>query len=342
MEDREPKTPKERGLTFVSASGSVIGGMSEDKSQRITGAMQDIKLSIDGLTTQLTEEAKGDRWTAAVAAFARVCSVFLRKTVLGDFGRHETRLLDDRLLNELGLRFHRLRKIPQHNRQPIQVGFGINSGNLAVTKLNDETLDPERTDVARAGSQSLQLAIEWPLPGAADWLGAPDDECPCLVAPEQLFRMDREPDMSCVEWLDQQVVLFDRRGISLREIIQTVVNFEGAHSINTGRLATMEGEKPSKSAKKPAPHILNAVTLFGIRYGHLIVIESAMYLYKLLLSQDSIARPKGDIYSAKLGVKCTEDQAESTQPSWIRFQGTMMLSFSSARTVIRHEIAAPR
>ena len=87
--------------------------------------MQDIQLSIDGVRMQLAEKAEGERWAAVVAAFARSCSVFLRKTVLGDFGRRETRLLDDRLLNELGLRFHRLRKIPRDQRRRIQLGFGI-------------------------------------------------------------------------------------------------------------------------------------------------------------------------------------------------------------------------
>ena len=33
--------------------------------------------------------------------------------------------------------------------------------------------------------------------------------------------------MDCDHWLGQQVVRFDNRGISLREIIQTVVNYEG-------------------------------------------------------------------------------------------------------------------
>ena len=340
MEEQGLKAHEARSVTFVPASGSVIGGMAKDKSGRITEVMQDIQLSIDGVRMQLAEKADGERWAAVVAAFARSCSVFLRKTVLGDFGRRETRLLDDRLLNELGLRFHRLRKIPRDQRRRIQLGFGITSGMMAATKLDDKTLEPEKTYLLRAGPQSLEVAIEWPLPGAAGWSGPPSDERPWLLSPDQLFRADREPDMSCDEWLDQQVVLFDCNGISLREIIRTVVNFEGAHSINTSRLSTIEGEKPSPAAAKPAPHILNAVTLFGIRYAHLIVIESAMYLYDTLLDQDSIVRPKGEIYSVKLGVECTRDQAESPQPDWIRFQGTMMMSFSNAPTVIRHEICA--
>ena len=66
-------------------------------------------------------------------------------------------------------------------------------------------------------------------------------------------------------------------------MIRTVVNFEGAHSIDLGRLSTVEGEVASRAAKNFDPHILNAVTVFGIRYAHLIVIECALYLYEKLL-----------------------------------------------------------
>ena len=74
-------------------------------------------------------------------------------------------------------------------------------------------------------------------------------------------------------------MLFDGKGISLKEMIRTVVNFEGAHSIDVGRLAVVEGET-SGAATNPAPHILNAVTVCGIRYAHLVVLECALYLYK--------------------------------------------------------------
>ena len=45
-------------------------------------------------------------------------------------------------------------------------------------------------------------------------------------------------------------------------MIRTVVNFEGAHSIDLGRLSTVEGEVASRAAKNFDPHILNAVTVF--------------------------------------------------------------------------------
>ena len=145
----------------------------------------------------------------------------------------------------------------------------------------------------------MKLSIEWPLPGAADWMGGPSEEEPWMVSPDQLFQTNAASGLSCDDWLGQQVVLFDGKGISLKEMIRTVVNFEGSHSISVGRLSTIEGEVASRAAKNPAPHILNAVTVCGIRYAHLIVIECALYLYEKLLEERSIKRPSGDIHKIK-------------------------------------------
>ena len=63
-----------------------------------------------------------------------------------------------------------------------------------------------------------------------------------------------------------------------------------------------------------------------------------MYLYDALLDNESVTRPKGDIYSLKLGVACDPDQSESETPKWARFRGTMMVACHNAPKVIRHEI----
>ena len=326
---------------FFPATGSVVGGFSRDKRGRLTEALQDMQLAVNGMAMQFGKDGcvQGEEWTASVAALARVCSVFLRKTVLGDFGKRETRLLDDAMLGALGLRFHRLVKIPHEVRRRIRIEFGgIQSGELRITKYNEETLEPEKTYTAPMGPQSLEIVIDWPLPGAIGWTGEPSDESPWKVAPEMLFRLDEKPGMNCDEWLGQQVVRFDNSGISLKEIAQTVVNYEGAHSLSTSRLATFEGEKPTKAARNPAPHILNALTFCGIRYAHLAVIESAMYLFDALIDNESVTRPKGDICSMRLGVACDVDRSVTDTPNWACFQGNMILAFGNARTVIRHEI----
>ena len=279
----------------------------------------------------------GDQWANTLGSFARACSVFLRKTVLGDRDKRETRLLNDRVLGSTGLGFARLRRIPQDNRREIEVGFGLAGALFQVTKLDDDTLAPQKTHHFRAAPQEVKLLIEWPLPGAADWTGVPSEQAPWLVTADQLFQTSDNSGLSCDEWLGQQVVLFDGKGICLKDMIRTVVNFEGAHSIDVGRLSVVEGEVPSRAAKDPAPHILNAVTVCGIRYAHLIVIECALYLYEKLLSESSIKRPSGDIYMVRPGV--APDQPESPT-SWVRFQGSMTISFSNRPRVIRHKIKA--
>ena len=294
----------EEGPQFIPAEGSLIGGFSRDKLGRITEALQDMQLAVNGMAMQFGNSGtgQGEAWATAMAAFARACSMFLRKTVLGDFGRRERRLLDDDVLRALGLRFHRLVTIPRELRRPIRIEFGgIQGGELYITKLNEETREPEKTYTAVMGPQTLEIVVLWPLPGALGWIGMPTAEQPWQIGPEMLFRLDQEPAMNCDEWLSQQVVRFDNRGISLKEIIQTVVNFEAAHSVNTSRLATFGGAKPTGAGRNPAPHILNAVTFCGIRFAHLVVIEAAMYLYDVLLDNRSVARPKGDLYRMKLG-----------------------------------------
>ena len=103
--------------------------------------------------------------------------------------------------------------------------------------------------------------------------------------------------LSCDEWLGQQVVVFDGTGISLQDIIRTVVTYEGTHAINVARLSEIDGHKPFKPAKEPALHILNNITLFGVRFPHVIVIESALYLYERLLDESSIQRPELEAFT---------------------------------------------
>ncbi len=325
---------------LVPATGSLVGGVPREKTARITDAMADLQLGIDGLRAQSDAAADGNRWANSLGAFARTSSVFLRKTVLGDEGKRETRLLDDRVLEAIGLKFNQLRKIPKASRRELEVGFCLTSATLQITKLDDLTLQPEAAYHFHAGPQELQLSIEWPLPGVAGWTGVPSETTPWQVSANELFQVNSESRLSCDEWLAQQVVLFDGKGISLRDIIRAVANFEGAHAIDVSSLTTPVGQKASRAARNPAPHILNAVTMCGIRYLHLVVIETALYIYQKLLGVDSIKRPTGEIYMIKLGVACSPDQADSLHPDWVTFQGGMTVSFSETPTVIRHKIKA--
>ena len=337
MEEEQRKEPSKRGVKLLPAKGSMVGGMPKDKAARLTDAMADIQLAMDGLRSRALDENEGGQGTTGMAALARTCSVFLRKTVLGDRDRRETRLLDDRVLDRMGFRFNRVRRIPRDRRRRIVVGHGLQGAVAEFTRLNDETQEPEETYRFPAGPQALEISIEWPLSGVADWMGEPSAESPWRVDPDQMFEPG-EPALDCDQWLGQQVVMFDGKGVSLKELIRTVVNFEGAHSIDVGRLVTVEGEKPSPAAVNPAPHILNAIAVFGVRYAHLVVIECVQYLYGRLAKEHWLKRPKGKIYLVKPGVRCSREEAESIRPDWLKFAGALTISFNNAPKVIRHEI----
>lgn len=340
MKGSDEKDSGKQGVQFVPSTGSLIGGLHKDKLSRITGAMADLQLGISGVHKQLDGVSDGKLRVQWMEAFARTCSIFLRKTVLGDSGRRETRLLDDQILETTGLRFDRLRKIPSDRRRTIEVVLGHAGAVFEMTRLDDHTHEPLETEVMSAAAQELKLSIEWPLPGTADWTGIPSEDAPWRVHVDQLFEENTGTRLNCDDWLAQQVVLFDGKSISLKKMIQTVVNYDGAHSVDVGCLFTPEGHIPSRASKDPAPHILNAVTFFGHRYFNLIVIECAMYLYKKLLGVESIKRPHGDIYVFSLCVICSPEQADSTRPDWARFQGTMPVTFSGTPSVITHSIKA--
>ena len=246
----------------MPAGGSVIGGVPREKTARITDAMADLQLAIDGLRSRLpgsgggrrsTQMGDGDQCTHALGSFARACSVFLRKTVLGDYGKRETRLLDDRVLGSIGPEFDRLRKIPRDSRRRISAGLGISGGFVQMTRLDDQTREPQETYRFPAGPQELRLSIEWPLPGAADWTGVPSEDAPWPVNANQLFQTFTGAGLSCDEWLAQQVVLFDQKGISLKKMIQTVVNFEAAHSIDVGSSCQLGRRDGLQGHARPQP-----------------------------------------------------------------------------------------
>ena len=325
-------------VKFMSTAGSLLGGRHKDKKERISESLKDLQLSIDGLGTQSTRQYEGRELAQVLGALARLCSVFLRKVVLGDRGVSRTRLLDEAVMGSLEIRLPPLRRIPPERRRTIETGFGVGGGFLQATKVDEPGPGPPPTIRFPVAPHDLNIAIQWPLPGTADWIGTPSEKEPWRLGAKQLFDTDSTRAMSCDDWLGQQVVMFDGKGISLREIIRTVVNHEGAHALNVSRLLEVQESKPRRPPREAALHILNNITFFGIRYTHLIVIETALYLYERLLNETSIPRPSGDIYLVKPGFACPEEQARSSRPDWFRFDGTMVMVFSNEPKLTRHTI----
>ena len=258
--------------------------------------------------------------------------------MLGDRGVSKTRLLDETVMDSLEFHLQPLRNILRERRRAIETGIRVGRGFMQLTKVDEPGPEPAPTYRFPVAPHDLQILIKWPLPGTADWIGTPSDSEPWSVCPEQLFDVGSARAMNGDEWVGQQVVLFDGTGISLSEIIRTVATYEGAHAINVTRLARVEGVKRSKAVREAGHHILNNITLFGIRYSHLIVIEAALYLYERLLNETSIQRPGEDIYRVTPAFVCPREQAISARPDWLRFDGTMMMAFSNKPRLTRHTI----
>ena len=332
------KGPKGVGMKFVPTRGSRIGGQHKDKKQRIAEALSDLQLVLAGIASR--GEGPQDRAALAqmIATLARTGSVFLRKLVLGEPGDRGARLLDDGVLASLDLRLQPIKKIPKDRRRTLETGFRLDRVFLAATRLDESTGEPAERYRALGGGQGLSIVVEWPLPGMADWVQAPSEPRRWQASPEQLFDTNSDRSMRSDDWLGQQVVMFDRKGITLEKLIRTVVNFDGAHAVNVGRLSTVEGENPSKAAKNPDVHILRNITFFGVGYAELIVVEAVLYLYRRLLDEPSIERPRGEIYLVTPAFECPAEEAVSTRPSWLGFRGTVTVSFSPRPGIVHHTV----
>ena len=338
-ESRQSRTGSNDLVQFINTKGTQVAGRHRDKFERIAETVSDLELACEGAFSLTQRTAKGDRgrWGAA---FARACSVFLRKMVIGDWNNPSTRLLDDSVVQTFGIGFDRLRRIPTE-RHVIELRKSIQGGMMELQKLNEETLRPEATVSLPIAPHELKIAIEWPVPGTASWNGIPTQDRSWTIAPEELFDLEGEDKLDCSKWLGQQLVMFDRRGITLKDVIRMVATFEGAHSINVSRLLQAADQKTEGPFKNPERHILDNITVFGIKYTHIVVIECALYLYEMLADGGHIQRLADEKWRLRPSF-VTTDEAEffSTNQNWLGFAGGLILSFGATPRSITHRIRA--
>lgn len=321
-------------------TASLISGRHKEKKERISETLDDLHLAIQGLSTQ--ESRQDPQGPAKVlSSLARLCSVFLRKLVLGDRGDRTTRLLDDDVLGSMRISLQPVRKIPRGRRKVLRTGFGVDGGSITFTKIDEPGPVLPRYQFALS-SQNVEFAIHWPLPGAADWTGRPTEKNPWLLSAQQLFNTGSNRRLSCDNWLGQQVVIFDGIPISLRDIVHNVATLEGAHAINVPPPREEVVAKPRKRAHESALQLLSSIMLFGIPYSHVIVIETAFYLYENLLAEPSIRHPNCEYNLRKPAFWCPLDQASSLCPEWLQFSGTMKMTFGDKKQSIRHTIKPVR
>ena len=291
MSQQAGSEPSIQPIEFDRIEGSPVHVGQRDRTERIREAMFDLRLAIDGCEAQLP-----DRLTDTVASLARHCSIFLRKMVLGD--ARSPRLLDAEHWHQSRLGFNRIRKVPSSRRTFALVPVAVTGGYVQATKLDEETRAPEVTHIIPFGPQRLSIVVEWPLLGMTDWLEQPTPETPWEVRPDGLFESQPGREIDCDQWLGQQLVIFDNRGITLKDIIRVTVNTEAAHSPPLERLMISEGEKDKarfRVVQDSEIHILSHIAVCGVRYSHAVVIQAAMYLYRELTRNAPLRQPEGEL-----------------------------------------------
>ena len=328
-------------IQFISDSGSQVTGRHKEKGERIHDTLCDLHLALDGVAAQLARSEQFEHLEQSAAALARACSIFLRKMVLGDRNVRATRLLDDDVCRSLELAFSRLRRIPG-NRGQFIIEWGITGGRFRLDTLDEDTLVTKSVQEIAITPLRLELCIEWPLPGSASWTETPTRDAPWKVRPEELFNTESS-ELSCDAWLGQQLVMFDQRGISLKDAIRTIANYEGAHASNVSRLLRTENERDTDPSRNPELHILNNIKIHGLKFNHIVVIETALYLYRKLIDHVGIAEPKGGIVFPTLCLwRESADDIFSAANNFLAYDGGVILSFGEEPLTILHRIRPVR
>ena len=334
-----PRARPDELIQFVPTKGTQVAGRRRDKLERIAETVCDLELACEGAFSRAQRAARDDRgrWGAALA---RACSVFLRKMVIGDRDDPSTRLLDDRVVETLGIGFDRIRRITCE-RRGIELRQSVRGGMMQLDKLNEETLRPEATVSLPVAPHDLNIVIEWPLPGAAGWTSTPTWECPWTIAPVELFDLNPGEKLDCSAWLGQQLVMFDRRGITLKDVNRMVATFEGAHSIDVSRLLQAADEKSKGPFKNPERHVLDNIVVFGMKYTHIVVIECALYLYEMLVDGGHIERLADEKWRLRPSFVTTDPTGFfSANQNWLAFAGGLIIAFGTAERSITHRIRA--
>lgn len=300
--------------------------MRKDNKQRIADALADFQLTLDGIGSRAEGCPSPHAPPETLQSLARAGSIFLRKLVLDDH-----RLLDNKTIKSLNMKLAPLRQVPKSKRREIETKLLVTECSFQATKIADSDgnpVNPAPSFVLTGGSQGYRILVEWPLLGMVV-----DNNGIWNLSHDQLFNINSRRTMTCYQWLGQQVVLCDQKGIALGKILRTVANLHGAHSV--------DGKEPSSDDKEPHVQIVRNLALFGLGYMDLIVIETAFYLHSLLLNQPAIEKPPGAIYNINLGFTSPPEDMSSKEPGWLTYLGGIRMLFGPNPGIEQHTIRAP-
>lgn len=330
----EHRTLPETDVNFVEMEGSpVLLGSGMEEWQRVRVAVSDLRIALDGFDAQPVT-----RRLESLSFLARQCSVFLRKMALGD--RWTPPVLSRETCQAVGLQFDRLR-IPAPTTRAMLTPVQMAGGGIAITKLNDDTHEPEDYSEFTMGPQRLFFDIQWPLPGLAGWGDDPTPEFPWKMEPAGLFDTEVLLGHDPNRWLGQQLVRFDGQSFSLGQIIRMVVNTEGAHAPPLDRLMIpkdMKDEARRKIVDNYRMHILGRITVFGLRYDHLITILAGLHLY-YQLTRSEISEQLGGPGSIPV-VRISDELPAELE--WLGFDGGLIPAIRPEGQTIVHRVRVPQ
>lgn len=176
-----------------------------------------------------------------------------------------------------------------------------------------------------------------------DWLTQPTEETPWAIGDKELFESNYDQQLDCDEWLGQQLVIFDNRGITLKDVIRVTVNKKAAHSPPVDRLMLPKGNDDKsrfKVVKDREIHTLSHITVCGVRYSHTIEIQTDLHFYRSLEKNPSIWQQKDDV---GIPVFCIiPDNVFLPDQAWLRFDGGLALFLGGTGQNVTHKIRAPK
>ena len=327
---------------FARMTGSTTMGTHKSVDERIREAMVDLWMTGRGCIGHAEGEIPLDP-TVTFAAFARGSSLFLRKMVTD-----AAPLLNDDICQRIQMGFPRLRGIPQERRSLTVAGTDITGGELTLRFTPDIAPETTLEDRIPVAPLHFRVAVEWPLVGLANWTHHPTPSSPWKVSEEELFDFHLKFLSDRTAWLGQQLVIMDHQQMSLYDILKITVDTEGAHSVDASVLMQPEGARERRVVRNSALHILNALTVVGFHYNHVIVVETALYLYRQLhaagfapdLGPDSgnnLVMPHYDIT-----IRDREGfDVFGPDQEWLRFTGGFAIPSGNLPHRTLHRIRAP-
>ena len=311
---------------------------SGDRTEVIRTAMVDLKTTIDGC---LGQPASRDLFDT----LARQCAIFLRKMAVGD--DRNPPLLDVETCESAGVLFHKLRAV-RGERQSLVVIDAEFTNNQSHFTLTDPETGELLGDMHNRFDGPWQFSIhtDWPLPGIVEWVGLPAPETPWTISPLGLVDLRTSVGHDCSRWLDQVLVLFDGRSVTLRNVIRAVINAEGAHAPITVSLMRPQDDNTRgvpETIRNPGAYMLLSVVACGIPYSHVIAIEAGLYLY-LLVTQSGLVEQFKDVESAPVFEINSADPGFAPGRTPLGFEGVIVLPIRTSPGAQQesHTIRAPR